>query len=104
MLALGLLVMSACHSATITEVQLDYGLPDAISDESASEVRLYSPWQRPVMEWPADAPRTFHYIERDLSITFVLGREMNRGPLDPEWTRYIKEIASGDVTHIMSEK
>jgi hypothetical protein len=68
----------------ITHVQLDYGLPDAISDESGSETRYYVPTKRPEHEWPADAPRTFYYLDRDLAVTFVCGETVRSEPIDAE--------------------
>ena len=36
--------------------------------------RYYVTADRPEHEWPADAPRTFYYVDRDLAVTFVSGR------------------------------
>jgi hypothetical protein len=68
----------------ITHVQLDYGVPDVISDESGDQVRYYVPAHRPESEWPADAPRTFYYLDRGLAVTFVSGRAVSSAPIDAE--------------------
>lgn len=67
----------------ITHVQLEYGLPDVISDTSGDLARSYAPSSRPAEEWPAEAPRTFYYLDRDLAVTFVLGRATAAGPIEP---------------------
>jgi hypothetical protein len=68
----------------ITHVQLDYGLPDVISDSSGDETRYYVPTNRPEYEWPADAPRTFYYLERGLAVTFVSGKTVTAEPIDAD--------------------
>ncbi len=68
----------------ITDVQLDYGFPDVISDQSGDRARYYLTTDRPAAEWPADAPRTFYYIERNLAITFVCGKVIRATPIEPE--------------------
>jgi hypothetical protein len=69
---------------SITEVQFRLGTPDVISDRSGDQERFYSPYCRPVAEWPADAPRAFYYLSRDLMITFVGGREVSRVEIPSE--------------------
>ena len=66
----------------ITHVQLDYGLPDVISDRSGDLKRFYVPTDRPEYEWPADAPRTFYYLDRDLAVTFVSGKAVRSEAID----------------------
>jgi len=68
----------------ITHVQLEYGVPDVISDESGDVERYYVPTKRPEHEWPADAPRTFYYLDRDMSVTFVSGKAVSSRPIRPE--------------------
>lgn len=68
----------------ITQVQADCGRPDAISDAAGDQTRFYRPTDRPEYEWSADALRTFYYLGRDLAVTFVLGRAVRAGPIDPE--------------------
>ena len=65
----------------ITQVQLDYGEPDAISDRSGDLARFYVPADRPAEEWPWEAPRTFYYLDRDLAVTFRGGRVVRAGPI-----------------------
>ena len=67
----------------ITHVQAEYGLPDVIADRSGDQARFYVPARRPQAEWPADAPRTFYYLERDLAVTFVSGKAVRPSrPID----------------------
>lgn len=68
----------------ITHVQADLGLPDVIGDRSGDRGRFYTPYNRPTYEWPADAPRTFYYLDRDLQITFVNGRAVAASGIDKE--------------------
>ena len=72
------------YGTPITHAQADYGVPDVISDESGDQKRFYVPTDRPESEWPADAPRTFYYLDRDLAITFVFGKAVTSGPIDAE--------------------
>jgi hypothetical protein len=67
----------------ITQVQLEYGTPDVISDVSGDEGRYYVPTNRPEEEWPWGAPRTFYYLDRHLAVTFVRGRVEHVRPIDP---------------------
>lgn len=89
----------------ITRVQLDLGIPDAISDESGSEQRLYVPKERPESEWPAEAPRTFFYLDRDLAVTFVLGKSIGAGPINPQFREHVllpfvkRQRGTGSATH-----
>jgi hypothetical protein len=68
----------------ITRVQADYGLPDVIADRSGDQKRYYLPAHRPEDEWPADAPRTFYYLERGLAVTFVNGKAVGAEPIDAD--------------------
>jgi hypothetical protein len=68
----------------ITHVQLDYGLPDVISDESGDEKRYYVPTKRPEYEWPPEALRTFYYLDRDLAVTFVSGKAVSSASIKVE--------------------
>jgi hypothetical protein len=68
----------------ITQVQLDYGNPDVISDTSGDEKRFYVPTNRPEYEWPADAHRTFYYLERNMAVMFVLGKAVSSTPIPAE--------------------
>jgi len=72
------------YGTPITHVQMDYGMPDVISDVSGSDGRFYVPADRPEYEWPADAPRTFYYLDRGLAITFVSGKAVSAEKIDPE--------------------
>ena len=72
---------------SITVVQFQLGTPDAISDRSGDLERYYSPYSRPIEEWPANAPRTFYYLKEDLMITFVGGREVSRSRIPTETRR-----------------
>ncbi|HYE19128.1 MAG TPA: hypothetical protein VEA69_11825 [Tepidisphaeraceae bacterium] len=73
----------------ITHVQFDFGVPDVISDESGSEGRFYSPYDRPPFEWPADAPRTFFYFDRNVQVVFVNGKSTTSSPIDAELKTFI---------------
>ncbi len=73
----------------ITHVQLDYGVPDVISDESGDEKRFYVPTNRPEYQWPADAPRTFYYLNRNLAVTFVLGKAVRSAPIGAEEREHV---------------
>lgn len=68
----------------ITDVQAEYGLPDVIVDVSGDERRFYVPTRRPEHEWPADAPRTFYYLGRNVAVTFVSGKAVRAEPIDRE--------------------
>jgi hypothetical protein len=68
----------------IAHVQSECGMPDVISDASGDLVRFYTPERRPKEEWPAEAPRTFYYMERNLAVTFVLGKAVSSGPINDE--------------------
>ena len=46
--------------------------------------RFYVPTNRPESEWPADAPRTFYYIDQDLAVTFIVGKAVRSEPIEPE--------------------
>jgi hypothetical protein len=52
--------------------------------ESGDQQRFYLPTHRPEYEWPADAPRTFFYLDRDLAVTFVSGKAVSFAPIDAE--------------------
>ena len=76
----------------ITQVQAEYALPDVISDESGDLQRFYVPSRRPPWEWPAEAARTFYYLDRDLAVKFVrgkavsatsIGKELRESTLEP---------------------
>jgi hypothetical protein len=67
----------------ITHVQLDYGEPDVISDRSGDLERFYVPTHRPSAEWPWDAPRTFYYLDRNLSVTFARGKAVRTTAISP---------------------
>ena len=72
------------RGTSITDVQADFGLPDVISDASVDELRLYVPAKRPAYEWPADAPRTFYYLERNLAVESVSGNAVYAGSIDAD--------------------
>lgn len=85
-----LLFLAGCSNESIrrgtpiTHVQFDYGLPDVISDRSGDLERFYVPSKRPEEEWPADAPRTFYYVQRNLTVTFVSGKVVKTSSIDPQ--------------------
>ena len=68
---------------TLARVQVEYGTPDVIYEASADEGRYYAPANRPAYEWPADARRTFYYLQRDVGVTFVSGKVTHVAPIDP---------------------
>jgi hypothetical protein len=68
----------------ITHVQAEFGLPDVIADSSGDQERYYVPSHRPEDEWPADAPRTFFYLDRGLAVTFVSGKAVGAEPIDAD--------------------
>jgi hypothetical protein len=70
----------------ITHIQADFGHPDAISDRSGSDDVTYLPHNRPAYEWPADSPRTFYYLDRDLQVTFIHGKATDASAIAP-WGR-----------------
>jgi hypothetical protein len=69
----------------ITHVQTDYGIPDVIADRSGDQKRYYVPSHRPESEWPADAPRTFYYLDRGLAVTFVSGKAVGAEPINADF-------------------
>lgn len=71
------------RGAAITQVQLDCGEPDVISDRSGDQKRFYVPENRPSSEWPAEAPRTFYYLDQDVFVTFVHGKAVREGVIPP---------------------
>ena len=71
------------YGTPITSVQADLGLPDVISDESGDQRRFYLPVKRPKHEWPADAPRTFYYLDRDIQVVFVNGKAVRATKIEP---------------------
>ena len=77
---------------SITDVQADLGLPDAISDSSGDQQRFYSPHDRPAYEWPADSPRTFYYLYHDLQVSFTLGRVVEQSQTEPSTRRIVEEV------------
>src|SRR5689334_1401932 len=90
------LSMAGCvdRRPTITQVQLWYGRPDMISDESGDLMRSYLPNHRPEEEWPAEAPRTFYYLNQNIAVTFVNGREVSRSKLNSEMRKQIDKLRS----------
>jgi hypothetical protein len=68
----------------VTAVQKDLGYPHVISDQNGLEVRFYTPSRRPAEEWPADSPRTYYYMDRDLAVKFVYGKAVEAGKIDPK--------------------
>jgi len=98
LLILPLTLLSACthnggdaiqRGTPITHVQFDIGLPDVISDQFGDLARFYTPTSRPAEEWPAEAPRTFYYLPRNLAVTFVRGAVVRTEAIDPETREYI---------------
>jgi hypothetical protein len=74
----------ARRGTPIAHVEADYGPPDVIGDRSGDQKRYYVPAHRPEEEWPADAPRTFYYLDRGLAVTFVSGKAVGAGPIDAD--------------------
>lgn len=97
----------------ITYVQADFGLPDVISDRSGDQARFYLPTSRPAEEWPADAPRTFYYLKRNVAVTFVLGRAVRAGPIEGQLREQVllplvqrggfrgRTSSSGPIAHVL---
>lgn len=83
---------SSPMGASITQVQTWYGLPDVISDRSGDLERYYSPTNRPAHEWPAEATRTFYYLDRGVVITFVHGQAVEVGPLSDEDRQLMRSV------------
>ncbi|MEX0654003.1 MAG: hypothetical protein WD534_16660 [Phycisphaeraceae bacterium] len=86
------LLLTACslgdsgirYGEQITVVQHAFGLPDVISDRSGDLERLYTPQNRPPQQWPASAPRSFYYLDRDLAVTFVHGKARSASRITPD--------------------
>ncbi len=76
---------------SITDVQLELGEPDVISDSSGDLTRFYVPTNRPKEQWPRDAPRTFYYLDRNLAVTFERGEAVRAEAIDPETRRVTLE-------------
>lgn len=72
------------YRTPITHIQLDFGLPDVISDSSGDLARFYVPSDRPESEWPANAPRTFYYIERNLQVVFINGKAVKAHDIESD--------------------
>jgi hypothetical protein len=68
----------------ITDVQAQFGLPDLIVDHMNGFCRAYTPKDRPATEWPADVPRTFYYLDRDMEVSFVRGEATAVSHLSPD--------------------
>lgn len=83
----------------ITEVQLEFGLPDVISDESGDLARFYTPGDRPKYEWPAEAPRTFYYIDRNLEVVFVRGARVRTGDISAERMQTLTRMLERKKSH-----
>jgi hypothetical protein len=101
-----LVAVAGCSSAgharirrgtPITLVQRDVGVPDVIADESGDQKRYYVPAKRPPEEWPADAPRTFYYLDRNLAVTFVLGKAVKSEPIRPEQRERLAALVRRDA-------
>lgn len=97
---LSLAILSGCmlgesgirRGTPITHTQADFGIPDVISDQSGDETRDYLPTNRPAEEWPADAPRTFYYLDRDIAVTFVSGKAVRARPMTDQENEAVSEL------------
>ena len=75
----------------ITHIQANFGEPDVVSDSSGDLTRFYVPTNRPMEEWPSDAPRTFYYLERNLSVSFERRKAARAEAIDPATRRVTLE-------------
>jgi len=82
------------NGTPITHVQLDLGMPDAISDRSGDRGRFYTPTNRPAAEWPWEAPRSFYYLDRRLVVTFVKGKSVDSREMTDAETAMVKRLRS----------
>jgi len=74
----------------ITDVQAQFGLPDLIVDHLNGFCRAYTPKDRPATEWPADVPRTFYYLDRDMEVSFVRGEATGVSHISPDERQIIE--------------
>jgi hypothetical protein len=84
---------SGVQSGTpITRIIEQYGEPDVISERSGDLIRYYTPEQPVEYAWPAEAPKTLYYLDRDIAIKFVLGSAKKVEKITPDERKRLVDL------------
>ena len=83
-----------------------YGLPDAFSEHSGDQARVFFPPSDPDASypWPSSRAIFWYYFEPDLEVTIENGQVLRRGPIEPEHRRMIDDARSRAEVPVVVKK